>query len=184
MMSVKLYEEMFAKMQDAALINASLDNIENGGIHKCFIEMSMCTASCIHGPALSKNYDETIQGYINVSKSAGKEDFEVSDLFYKDIKKTFEKKYLFKAVPSEEDIQNVLNDKFKTFNKIILAIENSKNNSLERLIFGLGIRDVGATCSLFLARCYKNIDNLLQATKEELVTHKDIGEIVSTSIYD
>ena len=83
-----------------------------------------------------------------------------------------------------EIIQNVLNDKFKTFNKIILAIENSKNNSLERLIFGLGIRDVGATCSLFLARCYKNIDNLLQATKEELVTHKDIGEIVSTSIYD
>ena len=72
----------------------------------------------------------------------------------------------------------------KSVTNMLNAIENSKNNSLERLIFGLGIRDVGATCSLFLARCYKNIDNLLQATKEELVTHKDIGEIVSTSIYD
>ncbi|MDY3889500.1 MAG: [Fe-Fe] hydrogenase large subunit C-terminal domain-containing protein [Bacilli bacterium] len=109
-MDCKVKDYEYISLSGVTAVKNALESIVNGGVHKCFIEMSMCTASCIHGPALSKNYDETIQGYINVSKSAGKEDFEVSDLFYKDIKKTFEKKYLFKAVPSEEDIQNVLNE--------------------------------------------------------------------------
>ena len=91
---------------------------------------------------------------------------------------------LYKLYNLRNELINIDGFSNVSVDKLFDAIEKSKSNSLERLIFGLGIRDVGATCSLFLARCYKNIDNLLQATKEELVTHKDIGEIVSTSIYD
>ena len=83
-----------------------------------------------------------------------------------------------------EIITTILNNKFKTFNKINESIQTSKNNSLERLIFGLGIRDVGLISATFLARHFKNIDVLAKATKEELVALKDIGEVVSASIYD
>ncbi|MCF0227889.1 MAG: DNA ligase (NAD(+)) LigA, partial [Malacoplasma sp.] len=64
------------------------------------------------------------------------------------------------------------------------AIEKSKSNSLEKLLMGLGIRDVGAISALSLAKHFKNIDALMIATKEDLVNLKDVGEVVSTSIYD
>lgn len=84
----------------------------------------------------------------------------------------------------QEIITTILNNKFKVFNKINESIQKSKTNSLERLIFGLGIRDVGLISATFLAKHFKNIDALAKATKEELVVLKDIGEVVSTSIYD
>ena len=83
-----------------------------------------------------------------------------------------------------EIITTILNNKFKVFNKINESIQNSKNNSLERLIFGLGIRNVGLISATFLAKHFKNIDALSNASKKELVNLKDIGEVVSTSIYD
>lgn len=84
----------------------------------------------------------------------------------------------------EEIITTILNNKFKVFNKINDSIQNSKNNSLERLIFGLGIRDVGLISATFLAKHFKNIYSLANASKEKLVELKDIGDVVSTSIYD
>lgn len=64
------------------------------------------------------------------------------------------------------------------------AIENSKKNSLEKLLFGLGIRNVGAKTAKILARNYKNIDNLINATLEELTSINDVGEIIAKSIKD
>jgi len=64
------------------------------------------------------------------------------------------------------------------------AIENSKKNSLEKLLFGLGIRNVGAKTAKVLARNYKNINNLINATEEELCNINDIGAIIAKSIKD
>ncbi len=64
------------------------------------------------------------------------------------------------------------------------AIENSKQNSLEKLLFGLGIRNVGAKTAKILAQQYKNIDNLMKATLEDLTSIRDIGEIIAKSIKD
>ena len=72
----------------------------------------------------------------------------------------------------------------KSFNNMIEAINNSKNNSLEKLIFGLGINGVGSKTAKLLAENYGNIDNLMNATVEELLTIKDIGEILANSIYE
>ena len=64
------------------------------------------------------------------------------------------------------------------------AIEKSKNNSLERLLFALGIDEVGAKTSKILAKRYENLDALMQAEKNELLTIKDVGEVVAESIYN
>ncbi len=66
--------------------------------------------------------------------------------------------------------------------KLLASIENSKKNSLERLLFALGIRHVGAKTAKILARNYKNIDNLMQATYEELSNINDIGDIIAKSV--
>lgn len=70
----------------------------------------------------------------------------------------------------------------KSIIKLLASIENSKSNSLERLLFALGIRHVGAKTAKILARNYRSMDNLMQATYEELQVINDIGDIIAKSI--
>lgn len=64
------------------------------------------------------------------------------------------------------------------------AIEKSKDNTLDQLIFGLGIKHVGAKASKNLAKIYHSIDELKNATVEELISIEDIGQIMAESIKD
>ena len=68
---------------------AALKDIENGKIHKCFIEMSACTGSCIGGPIMEKNHRAPVMDYMAVSAFAGREDFEVSQPTPLELKKNF-----------------------------------------------------------------------------------------------
>ena len=72
----------------------------------------------------------------------------------------------------------------KMLENLYTSINNSKNNSLEKLLFALGIRQVGAKTAKILARKYKTLDNLMNATTEELKEINDIGEIIANSIYE
>ncbi len=72
----------------------------------------------------------------------------------------------------------------KSINNLLDSIASSKKNSLERVIFGLGIRQVGKKTAKILAKEYKNIDNLIDASLEDLTNIKDIGEIIAKSIYE
>lgn len=72
----------------------------------------------------------------------------------------------------------------KSIDNLIEAINNSKNNSLERLLFGLGISNVGEKTSKILAMRYENLDRLMNASFEELNQIPDIGEIIAKSIVD
>ena len=72
----------------------------------------------------------------------------------------------------------------KSIIKLLASIENSKTNSLERLLFALGIRHVGNKTAKILARNYKNLDALMNATYEELSNINDIGDIIAKSIVD
>lgn len=95
---------------------------------------------------------------------------------------------------SVEDIYTLFNkkdrilslDKFglKSYDNLVEAIENSKKNSLERLLFGLGIRQVGEKAAKILASSFKTMDNLMNATVEELSNIKDIGPITAEGIVD
>jgi DNA ligase (NAD+) len=70
----------------------------------------------------------------------------------------------------------------KSATNLLQAIEASKENSLERLIFGLGIRFVGAKGAKILARHYKQLERLLDAKKDELVALEEIGPKMADSI--
>ena len=94
----------------------ALRDIENGKIHKCFIEMSACVGSCIGGPVMEK-YQRTapVKDYITIANYAGKNDFEVSDPKAGDLKKQFEYIEHKLAMPTETEIFTVLREmgKFK-----------------------------------------------------------------------
>ena len=67
--------------------------------------------------------------------------------------------------------------------KLLQSIENSKNQDLSRLIYALGIRQVGAKTGKVLAAHFGTLDNLMQATAEELTEVEDIGDVTAESIY-
>ncbi len=94
---------------------AALHDIESGKIHKCFIEMSACSGSCVGGPVMEKFHRSPVKDYMAVSEFAGKKDFEVEQPDSLSLKKTFtiiEKKL---PQPSETEINNILREmgKFK-----------------------------------------------------------------------
>ena len=70
----------------------------------------------------------------------------------------------------------------KSVTNLLNAIEVSKDNSLERLLFGLGIKNVGKEKAKILAKKYKNMDNLSKASYEELVDIPDIGPIIANNV--
>ena len=70
----------------------------------------------------------------------------------------------------------------KSVEKLLDAIDNSKENSLEKLLFGLGIPHVGAKTSKILASNFKTLDNLINASSDDLVSINDIGDIIAESI--
>jgi DNA ligase (NAD+) len=70
----------------------------------------------------------------------------------------------------------------KSATNLLNAIEASKQNSLERLLFGLGIRHVGAKAAKVLAEHFETMDRLQTATKEELMAIHEIGEKMADSI--
>lgn len=95
---------------------------------------------------------------------------EVKDLYYL---KNYKEELMTLEGFGEKSITNILDN-----------IENSKNNSLEKLLFGLGIRHIGRKKSIILASKYKNIDNLINASFDELKELNEIGEIIATSVTD
>lgn len=81
-----------------------------------------------------------------------------------------------------EDIASLKKNGKKFAQNLIDSIDASKENDLYRLITALGIRHVGSKASKLLARKYRNIDNLANATFEELSEINDIGEVMANSI--
>ena len=72
----------------------------------------------------------------------------------------------------------------KSVDKLMDSIKRSKENSLEKLLFAIGIRNVGAKTAKILARRYKSIDKLMEASIEDLSSIKDIGPIIAESVYN
>ena len=72
----------------------------------------------------------------------------------------------------------------KSISKLLESASNSKKNSLERLLFGLGIRYVGKKTAKILSKYYKTIDNLIKADFDELKSINDIGDVIAKSIVD
>ena len=70
----------------------------------------------------------------------------------------------------------------KSVDNLLDAIEASKHNSVERLLFGLGIKEVGAKMAKSLSRIYSDLDSLSKATEEELLSLPDVGPVLAESL--
>ena len=98
---------------------------------------------------------------------------------------------LIKSIPDIFKLKDHYNDLMtmdrmgqKSVQKLLNAIEESKNNDLDRLIFGLGIRHIGAKVSKILAKEFLSIDHLMKASFEQLSEISDIGEIIAHSVVE
>lgn len=83
-----------------------------------------------------------------------------------------------------EDFASLKQNGKKFAQNLIDSIESSKNNEFYRVLNGLGIRHIGVKAAKQLAKKYKNIDNLENATLEDLCFTDDVGGIMAQSIYD
>lgn len=72
----------------------------------------------------------------------------------------------------------------KSVDNLIDAIENSKKNSLEKLLFGLGIKEVGEKTAKILSKRYLELEKFLEVSEEELMSIPDVGPISAHSIYE
>ncbi len=85
-----------------------LEEILDGGMHKCFIEMSACIGSCAGGPVMEKYRHSPVRDAVTITRYAGKEDFEV----IQPDKETLHKNMTFlntgAAVPTEQEIAAIL----------------------------------------------------------------------------
>ena len=64
----------------------------------------------------------------------------------------------------------------KKVNNLLNAIEDAKSNSLEHLLFGLGIRHLGVKASQVIAEKYGTMDDLFNVTEESLIEIYDVGQ--------
>lgn len=93
----------------------TLQDIEDGKIHRCFIEMSACSGSCVGGPVIEKNHQSPVKGYLEVAGYAGKKDFDIRQPESSGMRKHFEYIEHRAAMPSDSEITEIMHQmgKFK-----------------------------------------------------------------------
>ena len=70
----------------------------------------------------------------------------------------------------------------KSFDNLVEAIEASKENGLDKVLFGLGIKHIGAKAARVLAENFPNIDQLMEATMEQISAIPDFGDVMADSV--
>ena len=83
-----------------------------------------------------------------------------------------------------EKIMNIEGWSKKSLDNLLNAIEKSKENSLEKLLFGLGIKEVGEKMAKILSKRFLELDKFFEVSEEELLEIPDVGPISAHSIYE
>ena len=137
---------------------------------------------------MNKNCDaRNIEGLIHFSS---KDAMDIEGLGEKACEQFFNQKFIhsisdiYKLYNLRNELINIDGFSNVSVDKLFDAIEKSKSNSLERLIFGLGIKEVGVKTAKVLAKTFKTLDRLKDASKEELLEVQDIGEVSASSIFE
>ena len=84
----------------------------------------------------------------------------------------------------QEDLETLKKNGKIFAKKLYDAIQSSKTNNLHRLITGLGIRNIGVKAAKTLAKHFKNIDNLMNSSVEELIMTDDLGEVMAKNVHE
>lgn len=124
----------------------------------------------------------------NIVHFASKEGMDIDGLGYSIIEQLIDRKLITKISDiyelELEDVASLKKNGKKFAQNLIDAINASKTNDLSKLLTGLGIRHIGSKSAKNLARKYRNIDNLINTSLEELTIQNDIGEVMAKSIYE
>ena len=89
---------------------------------------------------------------------------------------------IYKLMDHRDDVIALDGWQSKSIDNLIDAIDKSRANSVEKLLFGLGIKEVGAKMAKTLSRIFGNLDALASATEEDLLEIPDVGPVVARSI--
>lgn len=106
----------------------------------------------------------------------------VEDFFNLGFVKTIPDIYFLKE--HREDLIELEGYGNKSVDNLLTAILDSKLNSMERLLFGLGIEGIGDKTALLLSKLFKNVDAMLNATYEDFKNIRDIGPTLAQNLYD
>ena len=124
----------------------------------------------------------------NIVHFASKEGMEIDGLGYSIIEQLLDRKLINNIADiyslKLEDVASLKKNGKKFAQNLIDAIEKSKSNDLFKLITGLGIRHIGVKSAKNLARKFRTMNNLMNASIEELSVQNDVGEITAKSIYE
>lgn len=85
---------------------------------------------------------------------------------------------------SENKLLQLDNFKEKSVNNLLGAIEKSKSNSLDRLVFGLGIRNIGQASAKLLCDKFGDLDNIMNASAEQISEIDGFGGVMAQSVYN
>ena len=125
----------------------------------------------------------------NIQFFASKDCMDIVGLGDTNVKKLMEAGYIEHisdiyslADKKAELIETGVIGKEKTINNLIAAIEKSKGNNIDRLIKALGARNVGKHVGEIIAKHYKTMDKICEATYDELIAMQDIGETIAETI--
>jgi DNA ligase (NAD+) len=70
----------------------------------------------------------------------------------------------------------------KSYDNLISAIEESKHNNLDKLLFGLGIRHVGSKTAKLICQKFKTIENIINSSFEEIASINGVGEVIAMAV--
>ncbi|OAL10194.1 DNA ligase (NAD(+)) LigA [Candidatus Mycoplasma haematobovis] len=150
--------------------------------NKLITRENLSTQFCINKECLEKKYAQLIHF---TSRSAADIEGLSKSMIIKFHKLGIVKKLsdIYKLHQYREQVLGAdLRIKEKLFDKLILAINKSKNSENYRLLFGLGIEFIGEEVAYLLFQSFNNIDTLLSSTKEELMKVDGVGEKCAESL--
>jgi DNA ligase (NAD+) len=165
-------EKPFIMTNNCPICNSKLEKINDEVAHYC----------------LNPNCDaKKIEGLVHfVSRNAmnmeGFGDRIIEELYNLGYLKSVKDFYYLKR--HKQELKELEGFGEKSINNLLESIELSKNSSLERLLFGLGIRHIGVKTAKIICAKYSNIDNIINANLEELINIRDVGPKVAASIKD
>ncbi len=119
---------------------------------------------------------------------ASRDAMDISGLGYKLVKALVENNLISNICDlyflKHEDVANLERMGDKSASNLITAIENSKQSDLSRVLFGLGVKNVGKRASELICERFGDIDSLMNAEKDDIIAIDSIGEVIANNIVE
>lgn len=158
----------------------ALEDIIEGKIHKCFIEMSMCDGSCIGGPIMSKHYRRSPSSVMEIRNISGKKDFDTAPSARpEELKREFSIPFTQKREPSQSEIDAVLKQMGKTKPSDMLNCGSCGYNTCREKAIAIieGKADISMCLPYLKEKAESFSDNIINNTPNGILVLNDKLEV-------